>query len=266
VNEKRARFFGNFSAEVFMYQVKMTVVDILGDESKYPCHFKYKIGDEFIWDGEKFIGKLCAALIPLVMPKIMDLHAAGPRYVNPLYYYPFFYAPVSEHDEASKEADGLGFKNVLKNHDEPKYHMATLTTKNAYKWPPHPERNVARSIRILCPDLRTAVAVSLEAFDISECGYDVPYFRRQMAILNKVLRKPGVATDKILGEFSREENEGIYPALSPIMVQALYEELELMGYLEIKEGKAFVPEKGNKKFQEYKAGLTAGERKANYLE
>ena len=249
-----------------MYKVKMTVVDILGDESRYPCHFKYKIGDEFLWDGEEFIGRICSAFIPLVMPHIMNLHAAGPRYVNPLYYSPFFYAPVSMHDEASKEADGLGFKNVLKTYAEPKYHMANLTTENAYKWPPHPERTIAKGMRILCPDIRTAVAVTLEAFDISDHGYDVPYFRRQMAILNKVLKKPGLATDKILGEFSREEIEGIYPALSPIMVQALYEELELMGYLEIKRGKAFVTAKGEKKFRNYKKGLTIGERKANRLE
>ena len=31
----------------------------MGNEKEYPCHFGYKIGDEFIYDGEQFIGRVC---------------------------------------------------------------------------------------------------------------------------------------------------------------------------------------------------------------
>ena len=41
-----------------MFKVKATVVGFLGDTKRYPCHFNHKIGDEVIWDGEKFIGRL----------------------------------------------------------------------------------------------------------------------------------------------------------------------------------------------------------------
>ena len=57
-----------------MFQVKSTVVNFLGDEDKYPCHFQYKIGDEFIYDGEKFIGRVCPDLLSLLAPKLMALH------------------------------------------------------------------------------------------------------------------------------------------------------------------------------------------------
>ena len=80
--------------------------------------------------------------------------------------------------------------------------------------------------------------------------------------MNKVLPKSGIAVDKILNEFTKEEIEEIYPALSQILVGILVEELELMGYLEIKEGKATVTDKGVKKIEDFKASLTAEEREA----
>ena len=50
-------------------------------------------------------------------------------------------------------------------------------------------------------------------------------------ILHKVRGKPGIRVDQALGEVSAEQIEGIYPALSPIMVRVLIEELELMGHV-----------------------------------
>ena len=245
-----------------MFKVKATVVGFLGDEDKYPCHFQHKIGDEFIWDGEKFIGKICPSLTPLLIPRMNELWAAGPKRLDYMYYVPFWYAPVSAKDPSLKKYDGLGFRNVLTTYVEPQYHMANLAAPNAFKWPPHPERTVAKDIMVICPDIRTSALLKLEAFDLSDKGYDVPYFRREMAILKKVLPKPGIKVDKILNEFSKEENEGIYPALSQIMVQALVEELEVMDYLEIQNGKASVTKKGEAKLEDFKASLSAEEREA----
>ena len=245
-----------------MFKVKATVAGFLGDEEKYPCHFQYKIGDEFIYDGEKFIGKVCPNIFPLLAQKILDLHAAGPRYVEPPYYYPFWYAPVSVKDPSSKKYDGRGFKNVLENIIAPKYHMANLMPADAWKWPPHEERTIARDPMVICPDTRTSVFLRLEAFDLSDNGYDAPFFRRQMAILCKVLHKQGITVDNILNEFSNKENEGIYPALSQILVHVLVEELELMGYLEVQNGKAFATKKGQAKLEDFKTNLSAEEREA----
>lgn len=244
-----------------MFKVKATVHEILGDESKYPCHFYYKIGDEIIWDGAEFHGRICAAFLPTLAPKVADLYAAGPRYVDPGYYYPFWYAPVSVYDKSMKKYDGLGFRSVLKTIEEPKYHMAHLRPKDSFKWPPHPERTVAKGVFLMCPDLRTAVVLKLEAFDLADNGDSITYFRRHMSILNRVLSKPGMAVDKILNEFTKQEIEDIYPSLSQMLVDALIEELELTGYLKIKDGKATVTAKGTKKLEAFKASLTAEERK-----
>jgi uncharacterized repeat protein (TIGR04076 family) len=245
-----------------MFKVKVTVVGSLGDEEQYPCHFQYKIGDEFIYDGEKFIGKVCPNVFPLLAQKMLDLHAAGPRYTDPRYHYAFWYVPVSVEDPSSKIKDGRGYKNVLETVVAPKYHMAHLMPAHSFIWPPHEERTVAKDPLVYCPDTRTSMVLKLEAFDLSDHGYDVPFFRRQMAILGKVLNKNGVEVDKILNEFSKEEIEGIYPALSQIFVHALVEELELMGYLEIQNGKASVTKKGQAKLEDFKKSLSAEERKA----
>ncbi|MCX6008488.1 MAG: hypothetical protein NTW48_00325 [Chloroflexi bacterium] len=245
-----------------MFKVKMTIVDFLGDEEKYPCHFLYNIGDEFIYDGEKFIGKMCPVLVPFIIPKMYEIHSAGPRYTEPGYYYPYWYAPVSVKDPSLKKYDGRGFRNVLETRVEPQYHMANLMPANAWKWPPHGERTVSRDPMLVCPDTRTAALLKLEAFDLSDKGFDIPFFRRQMTILSKVLLKQGIEVDKILNEFSKEQIEGIYPALSQIIVQPLVEELELMGYLEIQNGKATVTKKGQAKLEDFKASLSAVEREA----
>lgn len=55
--------------------------------------------------------------------------------------------------------------------------------------------------------------MKIEAFDLSDKGRNIPFFRREMEILNKVLKKPGINVDTILEEFSKEEIEGYIPRL-----------------------------------------------------
>jgi uncharacterized repeat protein (TIGR04076 family) len=245
-----------------LFKVKATVVDFLGDKEKYPCHHQHRLGDEFIFDGASFSGTICPSLAITVVPKMMELHSAGPRYRDYLYYYPFLYAPVSLEAPELKKYDGLGFRNVLQTYIEPKYHMANLVGTEAFKWPPLRDRTAFKDIAIICPDYRTAVVMKLEAFDLSDKGRNTPYFRREMLILNKVLQKPGIEMDKIINEFSKEQIEGIYPALSPIMVLVLREELELTGYLEVQDGKVFISDKGKAKLDSFKESLSKEERKA----
>ncbi|HUJ68857.1 MAG TPA: hypothetical protein VLW86_05005 [Syntrophorhabdales bacterium] len=245
-----------------MFKTRAVVIDFLGDKERYPCHHGYHIGDEFIWDGESFLGKICPSLATLVVPKLIEMHAAGPRYRGPLYYYPFLYAPKSVEDPELKKYDGLGFRNVFESYGEPKYSMANLASSSAFTWPPPEERVALKEVTMICPDYRTSVLVKLEAFDLSDKGRNIPYFRREMVILHKVLGKPGIRVDEVLGEFSAKEIEGIYPALSPIMVRVLVEELDLMGFLEIHEGKAVTTTRGEAKLDEFKKGLSKEERDA----
>ena len=110
---------------------------VLGDEEKYPCHFQHKIGDTFIYDGEKYIGRICPGFSAAVVPRMMEFFAAGPRLVPaPQYYYAFLYAPVSRRDISKKNLDGIGFRNVLRTEVEPPRSIASLQPAHAFEWPP----------------------------------------------------------------------------------------------------------------------------------
>jgi uncharacterized repeat protein (TIGR04076 family) len=245
-----------------MFKVKVTLMAFMGDEEKYPCHMQHKAGDKVIFDGERYEGRLCPDVWPLIAHKVSALHQAGPRYIETPYYYPLWYAPPSVHDRSRKMYDGLGFRPILSTRVEPKYHMANLAPANAYKWPPHRERTVMKDVAVICPDIRTAALFVLEAFDLAEKGFDVPFFRRQMMILDRVLRKQGLSEDRILDEFSPAEREEIYPPLGPEIMAPLMEELELMDYMERRHGKAFVTEKGSAKLERFKTNLSDEERDA----
>ena len=247
-----------------MFQVKAAVIGFDGDEEKYPCHFQHKVGDMFIYDGEKYIGRICPGLSAAVVPRMMDFFAAGPRLVpSPQYYYAFWYAPVSRRDESNKKYDGIGFRNVLRTEVEPEGSIASLQPKHAFQWPPVNERIVALDNSVVtCGDTRTSLRMKIEAFDLADKGDSVTYFRRQMSMLNKVLPKPRIQLEGILYEFTQDEIEGIYPALSPILIRVLAEELALMNYVKIEEGKITVTDKGAAKLQTFRKGLTAEERDA----
>jgi uncharacterized repeat protein (TIGR04076 family) len=245
-----------------MFKVKVTVVGFAGDVKKYPCHFNYKVGDEIIWTGAEMKGRICPAVLAPLSAKITEIYKAGPRYLENAFYYPFWYAPVSEYDPSLKKVDGIGFRNVLKTIDEPQYHMANLRPTNSYLWPPHPERTIGRGAVVQCGDLRTAATFKLEAIDLADDGDSVTYFRRMMGILAKVAAKPGIAIDKLLTLYSKHEIEDIYPALSQIMVEILVEELALMSYLEVKNKKLLVTEKGEAKLKAFIKSLPAVDKEA----
>ena len=245
-----------------MFQVKATLVAFMGNTENYPCHFHHNVGDEIVFDGESFKGRLCTEVWPVFTQKVVALHMAGPRYVEPSYYAPIWYAPCSKTDPGERKKDGLGFRNVLKTIEPPPYDMATLFPPNAAKWPPHPEKNVAKDITVMCPDLRTAAVFSLEAFDLSEKGFDTPFFRRQMSILDKLLQQPGTEVERVIDLFTKQSQEDIYPALSPQIIDTFTEELALMDYLKIENGQASVTRKGENKLEAFKHGLPAEDRKA----
>lgn len=244
------------------FKVRATVVAFLGDATKYPCHFQHQFGEEFSYDGEKFTGRLCPSIASYVIPQMMAVHAAGPRHIaRPAYYYPFWYAPLSVDAPELKKFDGLGFRNVLETPD-PNDPATRLMPPHAFEWPAHDRRDISKAPSVVCPDIRTAVTMRIEAFDLSENGYDAPYFRRQMMILHKVMVRPGIATFRIIDEFSEDEKLKIYPALNPVLMEALREELELMNFLEIQDDKATVTDRGRARFEEFRAGLPTADRQA----
>ena len=244
-----------------MFKVKTTVIDFKGDEERYPCHHGYKLGDVFTFDGASFNGSICPSLALTVTPMMMEVHSAGPRYKGYIHYYPFLYAPDSVVDPKGKDSDGIGYKNVFENEPLPRYHVGNLASSSKFVWPPK-KRITDRPVRLICPDYRTSVVVQIEAYDVSDKGRNIPFFRREMSLLDKILEQPGISADKILGKFTKKQIEDIYPALSQPIVESMLEELELVGYLEIRDGKVFAGPKAEVTLKAFKSGLTKAETKA----
>jgi hypothetical protein len=134
--------------------------------------------------------------------------------------------------------------------------MARLQPPGVFEWPPNEEGNLLKDeVMIICPDTRTSMVMKLEAFDLSEKGFDTPYFRRQMAILKKLAARDGVASDKMLDTFTKAEIEEIYPPLGKVMVRMLAEELELLDYVSTVDGITSITPKGEAKLKAFKGGL-----------
>jgi len=181
---------------------------------------------------------------------------------KPLLLFPLFLL-ASEHEECSpKKYDGLGFRIVKKEIIEPKYHMANFKSPNAFKWPAHDKRDIAKDLVGRCDDLRTAATFKFEAFDLCEKGDAVPYFRKQMLILKKVIEKPGIRADRIMDDMSRNHVEEIYPGLNPVLMEVLVEELAAIGFVTIRDSEVSATGPGEAKLREFTSSLTIEERKA----
>jgi uncharacterized repeat protein (TIGR04076 family) len=86
-----------------MFKVKATVVGFDRDEKRYPCHFRHKIGEEIIYDGETITGRVCPSMAPVLGRAFNDLLASGGRHKEgeaPGSYFPFWHSPLSVYDPA----------------------------------------------------------------------------------------------------------------------------------------------------------------------
>ena len=86
-----------------MFQVRASVAGFLGNIEVYPCHFQHAVDDEVIFDGATFHGRFCPDVWKLVIPKMIALHQAGPRYVEWASYCPFWYCGNSVADPGRAE-------------------------------------------------------------------------------------------------------------------------------------------------------------------
>ena len=198
----------------------------------------------------------------MLIPKVFAVMNAGPRYVESEYYAPFWYAPPNVRDKEMKKYDGIGFRVLKEPVIESPYPLSKLVPPNSFQVPPPKERIVLKDVSVLCPDARTSVVLKIEAFDVADLGDAIPYFRKQMLMLDIVRRHPGIQVDKIRDEFPKKQLEEVYPLAAPVMLRGLIDELELVGHLEIRDGKAYQTKKGEKKLEDFKSSLSAEERKA----
>ncbi len=210
-----------------MYKVRCKLLKFEGDEQMFPCHFNYKIGDEIFYDGDNFSGKICPHLIIQMMPVVYGVHLLGHNYSENV---PFRYRGHDARDPSMAKYDGVGWRPIKKVPEE--------AMKRWSIFPHGLKTEKARGAHFMCADSRTLAHFFCEPVDISDSEYCQPFFRRAIAILEKIEKEPGINTDKLLDRFTEFEKEEISPPLTPVLMQVLLETLEDMGYIVITDGKA----------------------------
>ena len=195
----------------------------MGDEEEYPCHFGYKIGDEFIYDGEQFTGRICLSLLPNMVPVIKILHDLGNKGSKRSLIR---YSGHSKRDPGMKKHDGLGFAPLKQSPS-----IGSMSALQAGGWP------------FVCNDSKTSALFIAEAFDLASAGFDMPYYMREMSILEKIKKEPGIQTDMIIKRFTDWERDEIFPPLTPVVVELMLDELAETDYIKIAEGRAYPREK-----------------------
>jgi uncharacterized repeat protein (TIGR04076 family) len=213
------------------YKVKCKLVAFLGDIEHFPCHFGYEIGDEFIYDGEKFIGRVCSGLFSSNMLSVIDTI----RYSGNLHFrhFPWLYSGYSRREPSMKKYDGVGWANV-KEGEIPEGARREYLERTL---PVPPERRGGGGFH--CADLRILAVFRAEPFGLSEKGFDLPFYQREMNILEKIKVEPGLDAADVLGRFTKWEKEDIYPPLGPVNLELMLGELEGAGYIELRDGRAY---------------------------
>jgi len=201
------------------FKIRCRLAAFMGDEEEYPCHFGYKIGDEFIYDGEQFHGRICLGLLPTMVPIVKMLHDVGKKGSERSLLR---YAGHSKRNLSNAKDEQVKFVPVKKAPA-----LGQMSAQDQGGWP------------IVCGDSRTSALFIAEPFDLASGGFDTPFHNREMEILEKIKNKPGMPMDMIMHQFSDEEREDIFPPLTPISLGLMLEELAQTEYIRIIEGKAY---------------------------
>lgn len=209
------------------FKVRAKFLGFYADEEKYPCHFDYQAGEEIIYDGARFEGRICPGLINVLMPKIKIMIDSGTRHFQRMLYRK--HSGPSVRDPSMKEHDGIGFRMLDKFPDE---------MEKKYFAP------VEKGVVVCCEDVRTLAAFLLEPIDLADSGFYLGDYKRQMELLEKIQTEPGLTVDGIINKFSDYE-KSLYPTLTPDFVQLALEEMAAVNYIDLKNGKAY-PKKSAK--------------------
>jgi len=208
-----------------MYKVKCVLKEFVGDESEYPCHFDYKIGDEIWYDGDSFTGRICPGLLPAMMPIIIGVFTLGHKYTETI---AFRYRGADEKAPEMVEYDGAGYRPIERSGPPARGSSARIVSP----------KGRSRGHHFGCTDLRTLAHFSCEPVDLSDGHYAQPFYRRAISILEKIESEPGISTAEIADRFTDFQKNEISPRLTPIFIEVLLEALEDMGYIEVTDGKA----------------------------
>ncbi len=212
-----------------MFKVRCKLIRFEKDETKHPCHFNYKVGDEFFYDGVNFTGRICPGLLASMMPIIWNVYLVGNRHSESI---PYRYRGRDARDPEMTKYDGAGFRPLK---ETPEW-LAERAEEPFW----YDERTGrSKGSHFLCGDHRTLAHFRCEPVDLSDSEYAQPFYRRGIAVLEKIESEPGIRTEELLGRFTPFEREEIAPKLTPVFLGVLLEALEDVKYIEVRDGRAY---------------------------
>jgi uncharacterized repeat protein (TIGR04076 family) len=212
------------------YKVKCKLVSFTGDPERFPCHFNYQIGDEFTYDGEKFEGKICNGLLKNMAPVLWNTIFYGPGEYDRMVY---LYCGLSASDPSMEKYDGVGFR-PLKGPPEgadPR-HLQSIAAEP-------PKTLIKRPRGFTCDDTRTGAHFTCEPVGLASGGDMKTHYNRAMSILEKIKKQPGMTVDEILKSFTQFEREEIYPPIFELNVSLMLDEMAVVNYIELRNGRAY---------------------------
>ena len=211
------------------FKVRGKLIGFMNDVDRFPCHFDYKIGEEFTYDGETIEGRICPGVLLTMVPTVWQTFFSGKRAYERII---FKYSGLSLKDESMKEYDGIGFRPLKEAPEGSGNRQGIVVT------PQRPEA-LKGGGSFACADCRTSAYFSVEPIDLASGGYTLPYYKREISILEKVKSQPGLTVEEITSTFNDFERDEIYPPLYTVNVQLMLDELEEVGYIEQRDGKAY---------------------------
>lgn len=212
------------------YKVRCTLVSFTGDPDHFPCHFNYEIGDNFTYDGERFEGRICNGLLKNMAPVIWNTVFYGQGDYDRMIY---LYSGLSARDPEMKKYDGVGYRPLKEAPEgaDPRFLGGMPTIP--------PERLIKRQRGFTCDDTRTGARFTCEPIDLASGGDMLTYYNRAMNILEKVKKQPGMTVPEILGTYTEFEREEVYPPIYDLNVSLMLDEMTVVGYIEMVDGKAY---------------------------
>jgi uncharacterized repeat protein (TIGR04076 family) len=211
------------------FKVRGKLIGFMNDVEKFPCHFDYKIGEEFTYDGERVEGRICPGVLLTMVPTVWQTFFTGKRAYERII---FKYSGLSAKDPSMKQYDGIGFRPLTEAPEGAGNRSSIVSSAER-------PAGLRGGGSFACADCRTSAYFSVEPIDLASGGYTLPYYRREMSILEKVKAEPGITVAKILDKFTDFERDKIYPPLYPVNVQLMLDELAEVGYIELRDGRAY---------------------------
>ena len=190
------------------FKVRCRLAAFLGDPEKFPCAFGYQIGDEFIWDGERVIGRVCPHFLSSAFPIITGVYITGNKYCER--YFPRY---------AIRAPEGQDMENIARL----KAGLAKQTERG-------------RAWTASCPCPLTVGFFVIEPMGVIETGTN---YQRQKRIVEKLKEEPGLTAEEILNKFFSKEERQALPLIHRTLVEIMMEELAEAGSIELREGKAY---------------------------